>query len=200
MTTSAKKAKAEPIADLINHLVMERQVAQDHDASAASHWAAAQEIETKLRAATTDTAFIVTIGGKPTVLVLDQTGEHTGSAFHQAHVVVAPTDSVMSAAPATPATTAKPAAIVKAPAAAAAASAADGSENPDDVAEQRQDELIVEARGLATRAAKVVGRDQTVALIARVGKAKKLGDVAPERLPELIAALTASLPDAGGDL
>lgn len=200
MTVTAKKAKAEPIADLINHLILERQVAQDHDASAASHWAAAQEIETKLRATTTDTAFIVTIGGKSTVLVLDQTGEHTGAAFHQAQMVAASADSITSVASVIATTTATSAAVAKTPAATSTASVTDADENPDDVAEQRHDELIIEARGLAARAAKAVGRDQTVALIARVGKAKKVGEVAPERLPDLIAALTASMTDAGGEL
>jgi hypothetical protein len=184
----AKTVASESLSDLVNRVALIRTAAQKADASAAEHWNQAQAIEAEIRAATTATALIIDTGGEPTVVILDQTGDRPGMAFHTAQVVPKVEGDVGTK------TTPKKEAASKDHA------LADTTPNPDDAAEQRADELIVEARGLAARAAKAVGREPTVALIAKVGRAKKLGEVAPERLPELIAALTASMDNDGGEL
>jgi hypothetical protein len=194
MTITSPKPTFNRIADLVHRLAEHRRLAQENEEAVDALWKAAQAIETEILQATTATALVITMGGTPVVVVLNRTGENPSIAFHSAQIVPNLTTSTDTEAGTGTEPVTKKSSADKAP------SAADACPNPDDTAERRHDELIVEARGLATRAAKTVGREQTVALIARIGKAKKLGEVAPALLPELIAALTASLADTGGEL
>lgn len=193
MTALPKKSKAEPLAALVQTLTQKRQLALEYEAHAHDEWLAFNAIETQIRAQVPTGALVVDGEAGPTVILIGQTDEHPSISFHAAQMITG------SATVPGKASTAKKSSAVPEDKKMEPESHA-GEANADDVVERRQDELIVEARSLATRAAKTVGREKTVALIQRVGKAKKLGEVAAEHLPELIAALTASMSEQGGEL